>query len=266
MQTMEDRIYHNPPIDEVYLSAHFNVNPPIAKLDFQQFYRKIKNNFDTKEYFYPIIERIGDYDKIPTEPEKILFFKNNKSELLQFGRDRLVYNWRNQAPIGSSKNLIYPKYKYIKLEFLKYWTALSDYIKQYEERKFKMNFCELYYSNILRIGNDHFLKSDSDLHKAIKFISPFPATYNKANSTIHLEMETAISTIKSALCLSLAKVKQVKSQEEAFSLILSIKSGILESNTSKNIYEDWYDKAHDKILDFFKQITTQEVQNFWKEK
>ena len=91
---MENRTYKRPPINEMYLGVHFRADPPIGALDLQQFFHKVKADFKNKQYLFPLIERVGNIDKITAEPEKVWFHSENKTNLLQFGRDRMVYNWR----------------------------------------------------------------------------------------------------------------------------------------------------------------------------
>lgn len=249
---MENRIYKNPPINEMYLSVHFQADPLIGVLDFQQYLLKVEENFKDKQYIFPILERIGDMGKIPTEPEKIKFSSEDETKLLQFLRDRMVYNWRAEK----KQPIIYPKYDNIKPEFLKYWRILSDYIRNYKDRKLNIKMSELYYSNIIQIGKNHFLKNDLDLHKAFNFISPYPENYK--NIIPYINLETPID--KDTLFFRLEKIKDNKENSEAFLLVFSMRS----NKPLEDIDINWYDKAHQNINKFFKEVTTEEIKNFWK--
>ncbi|MDE0151319.1 MAG: TIGR04255 family protein [Bdellovibrionales bacterium] len=246
------KTYKNPPLDEMYISIHFQVDPSIEQLDFQQFAIEVEANFKNKEYIFPVIERIGNMEKIITTPEKVWFYSENKTKLLQLGRDRMVYNWR----AGEVKPVNYPKYENIKPEFLKYWKILEDYIRRYKNRNLSIKMCELYYSNILEIGAKQFLKNDRDLHKAVNFISPYPEDYKAVTPHISLQIPMDQDT----LFLRLEKVKDNKSNRDAFLLVLSIKN----NKGFENISEDWYDEANRKIRQFFEDITTESIRNFWK--
>ena len=248
---MENKTYKKPPINEMYISIHFQADPPVATLDFQQFFLKVEKDFKDKQYAFPIIESVGNINKITTEPEKIWFYSEDKTKLLQFGRDRMVYNWRadNTQPVN------YPKYENIKTGFFNYWNILSNYITQYKERIFKVKMCELYYSNILSIGEDQFLKKDTDLHKAFNFIAPCLENYT--NIIPHINLEIPID--QETLFLRLKKIKNNKDNREAFLLIFSMRSKKLD-----NINEDWYDRANKNIRQFFEEITTENIRAFWK--
>ena len=249
---MDNRIYKQPPLSEMYIGVHFHADPPIGVLDFQQFLIKVKENFKKEQYIFPIIERIGDLSKIPTEPEKIWFYSNDETKLLQFLRDRMVYNWR----AGTNQPVIYPKYDNIKSEFLNYWNILSEYIRNYKNRKLNIKMCELYYSNILPIGEKHFLKSDLNLHEVFNFISPYPESYKKVIPHINLEIPIDQDT----LFLRLEKIKDNKENREAFLLVFSMRG----NKKLDDIDINWYDKANQNINKLFTEITTDAIRNFWK--
>ena len=248
---MENRTYKKPPINEMYLGVHFHADPPVSVLDFQQFLLKVENDFKAKEYVFPVIERVGNMEKIIIEPEKIWFRSEDETKLLQFGRDRMVYNWR----AGKIQPAIYPKYENIIPEFLKYWNKLSDYIRRYKSRILNVKMCELYYSNILPIGGEHFLKNDTDLHKVFNFVSPYPENYKTVTPHIDLKIPLGQDT----LFLRLNKIKDNKNNSEAFLLIFSMRSKKLD-----DINKNWYDRANKNIRKFFEETTTEEIRSFWK--
>ncbi len=165
----------------------------------------------------------------------------------------MVYNWRTNNK--SAEQFIYPKYESIKTDFFKYWELLSTYIRQYKDRKLKIKRQELYYSNVLSIGEDHFLKNSSDLFKAFSIISPYPEGYVNINSQINLQ----IPIEDNLLFLNLNKIKIENKEEIAFVLMMRSKNEIVE-----NITENWYNDAHLCIKDFFKKITTEDIRNYWK--
>ena len=249
---MEDRTYKQPPINEMYIGVHFQAEPSVSVLDLQQFALKMEPDFKNKQYIFPVIERIGSIDKITTEPDKVWFYSEDETKLLQFGRDRMVYNWR----AGKAQPVIYPKYKNIKPEFLKYWNILSDYIKKYKNRNLNIKMSELYYSNILPIGEDHFFKNDKDLYKALNFISPYPENYKAVIPHINLQ----IPIDRDTLFLRLEKVKDNKKSSEAFLLVFSMRN----NKKLDDIDGDWYDKANQNIRLFFEEITTENIRSFWK--
>lgn len=247
---MKEKTYQNPPINEMYISAHFQADPLVGLLDFQQFLLNIEKDFKDKQYMFPILESIGNINKIPTEPEKIWFSSEDKTKLLQFGKDRMVYNWR----AGDTQPVNYPKYESIKTEFFKYWKILSNYMSQYKKRTFKVKMCELYYSNILPIAEDQFLKKDTDLYKAFNFLSPCLENYENIIPHINLE----IPTDQGSVFLRLEKIKNNNDSKEAFLLVLSMRKKL------DSINKDWYDKANINIRQFFEETTTEDIRSFWK--
>ena len=236
------------------MSVHFNVNPPMSNLDFQQFSIKTREHFENHEYIFPDIKRAGNIDTIATEPEKVWFYSKDETKLLQLGRDRMVYNWK----AGETHPVIYPKYGNIQPEFLKYWNVLSNYISGYKERKLNIKMCELYYSNVLHIGETQFLKNDRDLYKALTFISPYPENYPTVMPHINLQ----IPVDRDILFLRIEKIRDKKKNSEAFLLVLSIKN----NKNLEDIDKYWYDKANQNIRQFFEKITTDKIRNFWKGK
>ena len=249
---MENRTYKYLPLNEMYIGVHFQADPPVGSLDLQQLFQEVKADFKDKQYIFPIIERVGNIDKIPTEPEKVWLHSEDNTKLLQFGRDRMVYNWR----AGEAQSVIYPKYENIKLNFFKYWDILSNYIRKYTDRTLNVRMCELYYSNILPIGVDHFLKNDTDLHKALNFVSPYPGNYKAVIPHINLQIPVDQDT----LFLRLEKIKDNKNNSEAFLLVFSMRT----NKKIDDIDRGWYDEANQNIRQFFEKITTENIKKFWK--
>lgn len=251
---MENRTYKKPPLNEMYAGIHFQTDPPISQLDFQQFNLKMKTHFKESRYIFPIIEHIGNINRVLQEPEKLWLHNEDNTKLLQFGQDRMVYNWR----LNQNQPSIYPKYENIKKDFFKYWDILSNYIKQYPSRKIEIKMYELYYSNILPIGDKHFLKNDADLHKALNFVSPYPENYQTVIPHINLQ----IPVDQSNLFLKLEKIRNNKDKSEAFLLTFSMRH---HKKRVDNIDTDWYDKANQHIRQFFEKMTTENIKNYWKE-
>ena len=139
---------------------------------------------------------------------------------------------------------------------MKYWDILSDYIKKYKSRTLDIRMCELYYSNILLVGKDEFLKNDTELHKALNFISPYPEIYKTVIPNINLQIPVDQDT----LFLRLEKIKDNKRNREAFLLVFSMRN----NKELDNIDPDWYDKANQNIRQFFEATTTKDIRNFWK--
>lgn len=54
---MEKRTYKRPPINEMYISVHFQSDPPIGLLDFQQFSNNTEKYFTNKEYIFPVKDK-----------------------------------------------------------------------------------------------------------------------------------------------------------------------------------------------------------------
>ena len=251
---MENRIYKKPPINEMYMSVHFEAKPLIGTLDFHQFIHQVKSDFIKKDYIYPVIERIGNLERIPIEPEKIWFLNEAETKLLQFIKDRIVYNWRVNPK--ASEPIIYPKYESIKKDFFKYWNLLLQYIHSYKDRVLNVKIHELYYSNIIPIGENCFLKNSNELFKAFNIISSYPKNYINIDSQINLQLPIK----DDLLFLNLRKTK-TDINKEAIVFILLMKS---KSQVSKSINEDWYNTAHTKINNFFEEITTEDMRNYWK--
>ena len=97
---MEQRVYKNPPLNEMYLGVHFFSDPPVGNLDFHQFSEEVSGSFEKKEYIH----------SKTISPEKIVFISTDDTRVLQFGRDRLIYNWRQDLNNSSS----YPKFEKLK--------------------------------------------------------------------------------------------------------------------------------------------------------
>lgn len=259
---MKGRIYKKPPINEMYMGVRFQADPPVAALDFQQFAcRHSFPEFINKDYLFPFAGAGGGAGIIGSEPEKIWFQNRDKTKLLQFARDRVVYNWRiSPESRKTAETETYPKYTVIKAAFFKYWRLISKHITDFKERKLNVTMHDLYYSNLLSVGEGRFLKTAADLQKAVN-ITPFPAKNKDLNQ---ITLQFLISG--NPLTVSLSKADMDSGR--GFSLILRMtgRPGAKGSAPGgcADIDQSWYDAANQEINRFFEEITTEEARSFWK--
>jgi len=154
--------FARPPVTEVALSIQFARLPKVTNIHGGILWSEFRANYPNSEEHAPLAPAFEIFGPNPVAGHQLEFFagapltrywyvRKDGSSLLQFQPDRLVHNWRKQAPEDE-----YPRYELIKAEFEKEFRIFERFLTAGDLGEVKPNQCEVIYINHIEMpdGSD----------------------------------------------------------------------------------------------------------------
>ena len=247
-------MFKAPPINEVIVSSYFK--PPLAGFRSEHiglFWERIKRDFPTVKQQLPV----GPIPAIEDEPfpmPRYWFIADDEVNFIQIQKNAFILNWRRR------ESNEYPRYREsIKPAFDKYYGFFSEFIQTEfgEEKQPTIDFCELAYINVLESCD--FWRGIEDTAKVIPSfptLSPGVGSFKLAGFNCNYFYD-----ITEDLQLSIDIRNGLKArQPDTPALIFEIKaSGRIDGGT-KAIPDEWFQRAHDAIIECFLCMTDADIQ------
>lgn len=251
-----------PPVVEVVVGVQFEQKIAIKTLDVASLWE----SFGKKDY--PDYMELKPLD--PTLPPNLmrfeftqgpdfpryLFKKRDGSDLIQFQRDRFVYNWTRPDGAGPE---CYPRYTPVMEQFLRHYDSMMSVINEKGLPPPKPAILDLTYVNLI----DQNLAADGEISKIFKDIRwesskvflPLPK-----RTTFNYEFE--IEPLKAVLHAHALPVQLVKDGRNMLKFELSVK-GPLQTPDVQGMQE-WYGQAREWIVRGFSDLTTPAMHKEWR--
>lgn len=250
--------FKNPPINEVVVSSYFN--PPLA--DFRNehiglFWEKIKDDFPAVRQQLPvnIAQDIVVNEFFPM-PRYWLIARDDIS-IIQIQKNAFMFNWRHRN--GNE----YPRYhEVIKPNFDRYYGLFSQFVRnEVGVDEPTIDLCELSYINV--IENCEFWAKPQDTKNVIPSFSILELGIDPSD---HLGFNcNYIYKVSTDLELTIAIRSGVKAQQQnAPVLLFEIKASGRLGGVAKPASDEWFQRAHDSIIDCFAHMTSTDIQKeYW---
>lgn len=250
--------FKTPPIDEVVVSSYFN--PPLDNFRSEHvglFWEKIKDDFPTVRQQLPVnmAQDIVAEEFFPMP--RYWFIADDEISLIQIQKNAFMFNWRRRR--GNE----YPRYyENIKPAFDKYYGLFSEFIRTEVGRdELTIDLCELIYINTLeRCG---FWAGPQDTTKVIPTFSILdPGIDASVSPGFNCNYFYKVST---DLQLNINIRSGVKVQQQnAPVLAFEIKASGRLGGTTKPLSDEWFQRAHDSIINCFMHMTSADIrENYW---
>ncbi len=247
--------YKNPPLEEVAIGCQFrHLNnwfiPHTGKL-----WKIFEKEFPLVQHAQPIPNESGypPIDAICGLPiPRVWFINKDESRLIQFQTDRLHFNWRKKEV-----NPEYPHYAEISNSFFQYFKLLKEFVATQgldivQPEKFELTYINHIYPESGQTLSDVVKSLLKNLN--LIFESEFlPLPKNIAWSALF-----DVPQLNAQLAIKLVQAKKIGSDVEFVRFDFTISATDLikfESN-----FEDWFNQAHEYIVNSFAEITAEEIQ------
>jgi len=190
---------------------------------------------------------------------RVWMLNNNRTELIQFQPDRFIRNWRNYA--DATGNLPYPNYGALKDSFS---MDYGKFLKTLVELGFpqpQVNQYELNYINWIRpakVWENHGNISDVLKHWNDDFAKSFKGEFESAAMQITKKIDEG-GKFSSRLYFSVTpmKVPGESGMEPIY------QTTTLVRGFSKTPMMDYFDMAHDNVIDVFESVFSTKLQKAW---
>ena len=250
--------FKHPPVSEVVVSTYFN--PPLSDLRSEHiglFWREIKGDFPVVNQQPPV--GIGP-DAIADGPfpmPRYWLIADNEINLIQIQKNAFMFNWRRG-------DHAYPRFhKDIKPTFDKYYGLFNEFIRtEINISDPTVDLCELVYVNTLE--RCEYWTGLQDTTKVIPSFSILAPGID-ASESLGFNCNYGYKATGD-LQLNIGIRSGVRSQQQnAPVLIFEIKASGRLGPVAKSRADEWFERAHDTIIESFLGMTNPVIQNqFWK--
>jgi uncharacterized protein (TIGR04255 family) len=251
-----------PPVVEVVVGIQFAEPLEIRTLDVADIWEELgkKEYKDYKELrrLDPIMPPNVMHFEISDAPDfpRYLFRNNDGSALIQFQKDRFIYNWTkpDDAPADC-----YPRYDNIIKEFVSQYKKVIKTLKSKSRALPKPAVMELTYVNLIE-----YKEADvGDISKVFKDISWKDGNrFLPAPTRMNLAYGFKIEEINAMMTATMGLVQLVKDGQTMLKLELSVK-GPLGNNADTSMMS-WCTTAREWIVKGFTDLTTPEMHKKWE--
>jgi len=247
--------YRNPPINEVVCGMRFRPTDRLRIPHIGLLWDKFRVDYPVLQHALPISSTKGEIlvDKTTGLPlPRVWFINLHDDQLIQFQNGRFYFNWRK-------KEREYPRYDHVINNFETVLSAVKDFLQEYELGELEPIEYELSYINHIpkgigwsTIDDLPEIFSDFIWNKTKTRFLPNPEDVNWASRFCFGEE-------KSHLTVSLKQA--IKKEDELPILIFELKTnGIDKENNIRN----WFDLAHQWIVQGFTDLTTPKMHKIWE--
>jgi uncharacterized protein (TIGR04255 family) len=244
--------YGNPPLTEVAFGVQY-ATLPLQTRHVGQFWTEIKEDYPLTQDFPPVPD-VGEAPGVSIlvmPPLRRAFFATPTTEyVIQLQESRFHHNWRKLSP-----GVVYPRFSVVFRRFLSAWGLFSDFVKRQGLQEPKPSRYELTYVNEIEVLGSIRIEQAVKLFDwkninakflpeplAANIAWSFPLPDSKGNMNVSTNRLTRPDG-RSAVLLTLACSGQ--SANESYSL------------------DEWFQTAHQWIVQGFTDLTTPEAHNVW---
>ena len=256
---LQSIVFENPPINEVVISAYFN--SPLSDLRSEHiglFWEKIRNEYPVVRQ-QPPVGIIGS-EVSANEPfpmPRYWFIADDETNLIQIQKNAFIFNWRR-------RDEEYPRFhRNIKPTFDKYYGLFSEFIRtELNIADPTIGFCELNYVNALE--RCEFWSGPQETSTIISSFSILAPNINFSDSP-DFNCNYAYK-ITNDLQLNINIRSGVTAQQQDVPvLIFEIKASGRVGQITKPGTDEWFERAHDVIIECFVGMTSPDIQErYWK--
>lgn len=251
-----------PPVVEVVIGVQFAEPLEIKTLDVADVWEAIgKKDYATYRELRrldPILPPNIVHFEISDAPDfpRYLFKRTDGSGLVQFQRDRFVYNWTK--PDNSPPDC-YPRYEVVIKEFLDHYKKIIKVLKAGNRPLPKPALMELTYVNLIE-HNHTDMSEISNVFRDIEWKNG--QRFLPAPNRMNLGYGFRIDQIKAMLTANIGLVQLVKDGRNMLKLELSVK-GPLQDHTDTAMI-GWCATAREWIVKGFADLTTPDMHKKWE--
>ena len=260
MNTTEQRTikYENPPINEIVCGILFDEIKGLQTGHFGTLWQKFKPDFTATGDHSPInpIPQEDSNNRGAFPLPRVWFVHRDDNEVIQAQRNRFYHNWRRRRPDDK-----YPGYETVIENFEKYLSSFQEFLAEEKLGNLVPNRYELTYINLI---------SENAGWETLNSLEPIFPNFvslkdrNKLLADIRgidWQMTFGLPNDSGQLQLSIRNVRRADDRH-----LLQIEFTAF-SNELYNPMRNWFDSAHEAIIDVFSDMMSDEIQyQFWGRK
>ena len=251
--------YQSPPIDEIVCGIRFDSIKKLRSGHIGILWQKLRPDFpDIEDHIlvHPAPrEDLENPDKLPLP--RVWFIHKNENDLVQLQRNRFLHNWRKRLPEDE-----YPGYARVIDNFEKYLSCLQAFLVEENLGSLVAQEYELTYIDLIPKGNGW--ENLRDLGRV--FPNLLSLTRQSIFSTdirnINWQTVLALPNDLGQLRVALRNGTRVSDNQQFLHVEFNA-----HSNQPYQPMRDWFDAAHDAVIELFSTLVSDEIQGkYWGRK
>lgn len=183
-----------------------------------------------------------------------MFKGKDDTTLVQFQRDRFLYNWRK---LDSKKP--YPRYEKVIGAFLKNYAAFESCLAEMKLPNATIEMLELSYINLIPISSFGGLKNLGDIFEDISWKKR--AANTPQPTKFSLLWQFNVPQNKSLMNVHTVMVQSPETGEDMLRVELSVKGQAPDVEISQ--CKNWFDNSREAIVNTFTDLTTVKAHKLW---
>lgn len=258
--------FESPPLKEVGIGIQFNPIPGYSHIMAGDVWAIFKEEFPKVAEQLPIEPTFEVFGNI-WAPQPVFNFQNvppqvrywfvsqDDEYILQFQKDRLVFNWRC-ANSGD-----YPRFESLISTFEKHANSLRDFFSGIPGgQNFSINQCELNYVNVIQSDEE----SGNSLWNYVNFLAPNGVEYENFNVNLREIILNDAGTPQGRLYIDAALGLNPANNKKGISLNLTIRGAPIGGSIGDAL--DFFKKGRRVIVKRFAELTTDKAHKIWERK
>jgi uncharacterized protein (TIGR04255 family) len=257
--------YSCPPVVEVSVGVQFTGLRRYTSFLAADFYDQVKRDYPLVEEHPPLdpaFETFGGgsggqpvrFELVagPLQP-RFFFLSHDSSELLQFQKDRLHYNWRKTAA-----DLTYPRFPTVRSDFGKAYKRLEEWVRRHDLGSISITQCEVVYVNSIPLVDA--ANEQCGLSKLFPWFEGLPGRTEDGNFQFRQPLVDDAGRPTARLTCTLQYGTDAGGRREA-RLMLLVRG---RPNDTQNVdLLEFFDEGRKIIVHTFTNITTTDAHRLW---
>ena len=252
--------YKRPPVVEVVCGVQFSGADGWGTPHFGRFWQQIETEYTQFEDRAPLPPLRLEPDmsieqRVMTIPplRRVFYIQPPGNFLIQLQQNRLLHNWRKMNESDE-----YPRYEQAYDRFVSAWDQFKAFLESASLPPTHPEIYELSYINhIARDG----AKFPQDIWDFLEFYERTPKAVSAKESTaIAMHFSWALPAEMGTLTLDLKHGVRANDEREVLLIELNARGQVKDS---AGYMPEWFDIAHDAIVNTFDSLTTDEAHELW---
>lgn len=252
--------FDNPPINEVVCGIRFKPLDEFRATHFGRLWEKFRHDFPVSEDrlpFAPLPEEVSA-DKL--QLPRVWFIHKDENEIIQVQRDWFLHNWRKNQEHDE-----YPHFEKIIKNFEKYLSYFEEFLTEEKLDAIVPQQYQLTYIDLVPKGQGW--ESLSEVGNVFPDFISLPSTHALFSNTNSIALQVLLALPDEASQLQMTIRDGIRRSDNQLTFYLDLTARGEALDTSHESLRNWFERAHEWILQLFLEITGDEIQDkYWGRK